>query len=283
MADESKLKDPAGKQKAAEEATEEVKAGTFTSAHVESENEEEPEEDTAEAGTPAANASAKKKKSKRKRIKAALTGGSSEASGSGGSREEIQKAVSGLSSDQISEILKMNPALAEQLGAGQGSDISGSKASEALKKLKLEDIMTGLASSGKNAKDMANYKFWQTQPVPKFGESLDEIEEGPIKVYGVEVVSKDPPGLLEGFEWVTMDLTKDEELQELYQLLYGHYVEDDEAMFRFNYSISFLRWYVLNSKEMKGLHNANNTGPYFAPAGQESGTSASAQLRHASW
>ena len=249
MADESKPKDPAGKQKTAEEVTDEVKAGTSASAHVESENEEEPEEDPAGAGTPASGAAARKKKSKKKRIKAALTGGSSEASGSGGSREEIQKAVSGLSKDQISEILKMNPALAEQLGVGKNGDISVSKASEALKRLKLEDIMTGLASSGKNVKDMAAYKFWQTQPVPKFGESVDEAAEGPIKVYGVEVVSKEAPALLEGFEWVSLDLTNEEELQELYQLLYGHYVEDDEAMFRFNYSISFLKWYVLVPRE----------------------------------
>ena len=29
----------------------------------------------------------------------------------------------------------------------------------------------------------------------------------------------------------------------MYELLTGHYVEDDEAMFRFNYSVSFLNWY----------------------------------------
>ena len=241
MADEPKLDDPAGKQNAAAEAVGEVKVGASTSAQVESENEDHHEEDTLAAGTPASGATAKKKKSKKKRLKAALTGGSSESSGSG-SRSEIEKAVSGLSKDQISEILKMNPALAEQLGVGQGGDLSGSKATEALKRLKLEDIMTGLASSGKNVKDMAGYKFWQTQPVPKFGENSEQVEEGPIKVYGVEVVSKEAPALLEGFEWVTMDLTNDEEMQELFQLLYGHYVEDDEAMFRFNYSISFLKW-----------------------------------------
>ncbi len=32
------------------------------------------------------------------------------------------------------------------------------------------------------------------------------------------------------------------QLEEVYELLMGHYVEDDEAMFRFNYSISFLNW-----------------------------------------
>jgi glycylpeptide N-tetradecanoyltransferase len=242
MADESKIDDPVSKQKAAAEAIEEVQADPSASAKVESENEEEHGEETGAAGTPASGPAAKKKKSKKKRIKAALTGKSSEGSSSGGTRDEVQKAVSGLSNDQISEILKMNPALAEQLGVGKDGDLSGSKATESLKKLKLEDIMTGLASSGKNVKDMANYKFWQTQPVPKFGESSAEVEEGPIKVYGVEAVPKEAPPLLEGFEWVTMNLTDDKEMEELFQLLYGHYVEDDEAMFRFNYSVSFLRW-----------------------------------------
>jgi glycylpeptide N-tetradecanoyltransferase len=49
---------------------------------------------------------------------------------------------------------------------------------------------------------------------------------------------------MEGFEWVTMDMTQEEQLQEVFELLYGHYVEDEEAMFRFNYSTSFFRWYV---------------------------------------
>ena len=34
------------------------------------------------------------------------------------------------------------------------------------------------------------------------------------------------------------------QLEEVYELLTGHYVEDDEAMFRFNYSVSFLNWYT---------------------------------------
>lgn len=34
------------------------------------------------------------------------------------------------------------------------------------------------------------------------------------------------------------------QLEEVYELLTGHYVEDDESMFRFNYSISFFNWYA---------------------------------------
>jgi glycylpeptide N-tetradecanoyltransferase len=39
-----------------------------------------------------------------------------------------------------------------------------------------------------------------------------------------------------------MDLTNDAEMEEVEKLLYGHYVEDDEAMFRFKYSNSLLKW-----------------------------------------
>jgi glycylpeptide N-tetradecanoyltransferase len=45
-----------------------------------------------------------------------------------------------------------------------------------------------------------------------------------------------------GFEWVTMDLEDEKQLDEVYDLLTNHYVEDQEAMFRFRYSPSFLNW-----------------------------------------
>jgi len=238
MTDEPKAAASAGKQEAPEKATETPSSVP----HVESENEEE-QEDTAAANAAASGTATKKKKSKRKRVKAALgVGGSGEPSSGGNQREEISKAVGGLGAAQIQEILKMNPALAQQMGVGEGSELSEKKIQDAIKKLSLEEIMTGLASSGKNVKDMASYKFWQTQPVPKFGETSEPIEEGPFKIVDIEKVPKEPGPLLPGFEWVTMDLTRDEEIQELFTLLYGHYVEDDEAMFRFNYSQSFLRW-----------------------------------------
>jgi glycylpeptide N-tetradecanoyltransferase len=103
--------------------------------------------------------------------------------------------------------------------------------------------MTGLAANGKNVKDMGSYKFWQTQPVPKFGED-SEIVEGPFKIVDPEKVPKEPGPLPDGFEWVTMDLKDEGELKEVFDLLYGHYVEDNDAQFRFNYSMAFLKWYV---------------------------------------
>ena len=154
--------------------------------------------------------------------------------------KKLHKAIDGLTPDQISQLLDLNPALANEL-----ANSSDGGAAEALKKLNLQEIMTGLAASGKNAKDMGAYKFWQTQPVPKFGDEEDKKwEDGPIKVQKVEDVPKQPAPLGDGFEWVELDLTDPEEMKELHDLLYGHYVEDDEAMFRFSYSASLLKWYV---------------------------------------
>lgn len=176
----------------------------------------------------------KKKKKKRTKLKEALTGKSS----SSDPHKDAKKALSSLSPQQIQELLTLNPALAQELSAAAGDK----DASEALKKLKLEDILTGLAASGKNVKDMASYKFWGTQPVPKFGDFEGKVQEGPLRVQKLEDVPKDPSAMIAGFEWVTMDLNDDEQMKEVYELLNGHYVEDDEAMFRFNYSPSLLKW-----------------------------------------
>jgi len=236
MADESKLEDPAASQEAAKEVIEESKA---TNAHIESENEDE--EDTAHPAAGGSTPAAKKKKSKRKKIKAALGGGSgsNEASTSGSSSKDGSKLVGKLDNEQAEQLLKMNPGLAQQIGDGGASG----GAVEALKKMSLQDIMTGLASSGKNVKDMGAYKFWSTQPVPRLDDKSKIEVEGPIKEIDLGLVRKEAyPLSMDGFEWVTVDLTSEPELKEVYDLLYGHYVEDDEAMFRFNYSKSFLKW-----------------------------------------
>lgn len=188
----------------------------------------------------------KKKKSKRKKLKEALTGKSSESPGEG------KKAIGGLTQQQISELMQLNPALAQELaqtgssGAGSSSNLADdpAKTMEALKKLNLQDIMTGLASSGKNVKDMASYKFWSTQPVMKLDEGGDKpFEEGPLRVMKVEDVPTSPAPLgIDKFEWVTMDLTQESQLKEVYDLLNNHYVEDEEAMFRFKYGTDILKW-----------------------------------------
>lgn len=202
-------------------------------AELESESEDD-EPTPADAEGSASAGKKKKKKSKRNKAKDLLKGDPNAA---------IEKALHGLTPEQIKELMALNPALAQELtqASGSGGEPSADEAAALLRKMNLQDIMTGLAASGRNVKDMGSYKFWQTQPVPKFGED-PKMEEGPLRIQKVEDVPKEAAPLVAGFEWVEMDLTSDEEIKEVYELLNGHYVEDDEAMFRFNYSPSILRW-----------------------------------------
>ncbi|KAK2600032.1 glycylpeptide N-tetradecanoyltransferase [Conoideocrella luteorostrata] len=204
---------------------------------------DEPTADTATAAAETATStSSKKKKSKRKKVKQLLSGKSEQEKHD----DDVKKAIEGLSPEQMKELAALNPGLMQELAAQSGSaNPSPDQVATLLKGMSLSDIMTGLAASGKNVKDMGAYKFWQTQPVPKFGEDTKKVEEGPLKKQTVEEIDKEPQPLVAGFEWVTVDLADDGEMKEVYELLNGHYVEDDEAMFRFNYIPEVLRWAMM--------------------------------------
>ncbi|KAH8197497.1 hypothetical protein TruAng_008355 [Truncatella angustata] len=229
MAEESKVVDP--KLTAGEEDLNDKGKGKAVA--VESADEGD---DLATEADAATSTGAKKKKSKKKKLKDALTGKSSKDD----QETNLHKAIDNLTPDQVSQLLDLNPALASEIARTSGSN-DLSSATEALKRLKLQEIMTGLASSGKNAKDMGAYKFWSTQPVTHFGEEA-KFEDGPIKIQTIDQVSKEPPPLIQGFEWCDMDISNPTENEEVRDLLQGHYVEDDEALFRFNYSYSILKW-----------------------------------------
>jgi glycylpeptide N-tetradecanoyltransferase len=95
------------------------------------------------------------------------------------------------------------------------------------------------ATTGVDKKE--NHKFWKTQPVPDFTETIQE--EGPIEPAKVpDEIRNTPYPLSPEFEWVLVDVDKVDELKELYELLSGHYVEDGESLFRFDYSPEFLLW-----------------------------------------
>lgn len=235
---------PAEESKPVEPIVDDVNAALKgKQAEIESESEDDEPTTTAQPGAGAAaegsssTGKKKKKKSKRSKAKDLLTG-----KNESDPNAAIEKALQGLTPQQLKELMALNPALAQELAAASKSgEPSIEEAAALLKNMNLQEIMTGLAASGRNVKDMGSYKFWQTQPVPKFGDD-DKFEEGPLRLQKVEDVPKEPAQLIPGFEWVEMDLTNDEEIKEVYELLYGHYVEDDEAMFRFNYSNSILRW-----------------------------------------
>jgi glycylpeptide N-tetradecanoyltransferase len=113
------------------------------------------------------------------------------------------------------------------------------------------------ASSARPAQQPA-HAFWSTQPVPQLpeGDSRDPSTDvgRPILTRNIADVSKTPLALIDMFEWCDVDVTDDKELQEAYRLLNLNYVEDGDAMFRFDYSPAFLRWALMPPGWHKDWH-----------------------------
>lgn len=55
-------------------------------------------------------------------------------------------------------------------------------------------------------------------------------------------IRQEPYSLPADFQWDTLNLDDPLVLCELYTLLAENYVEDDDAMFRFDYPPNFLKW-----------------------------------------
>ncbi|KAL8745781.1 MAG: hypothetical protein Q9190_002116 [Brigantiaea leucoxantha] len=242
MTEESKEIDP----QVAKEALHETISSSQHDEEVD-DNEPEEEDEAASPDTVASGAVAKKKRSKKSKLKKALGVANRNAVDTEKSDRSANPA-SKLTTSMVEQLLEMNPSLKNEV-AGMNKE----KAAETIKKLDVADLLTGMSVSGKNQKDMASYKFWQTQPVPRF-DDVQQTEEGPIRHVDPEKVPKESQPLLEGFEWVTMNMEDEKELQEVYELLSFHYVEDDEAMFRFNYSVSFLNWALKSPGWRKEWH-----------------------------
>eukprot|EP00030_Apusomonadida_sp_AF-17_P002017 a2288_552.p2 GENE.a2288_552~~a2288_552.p2 ORF type:complete len:432 (-),score=185.28 a2288_552:57-1322(-) len=96
--------------------------------------------------------------------------------------------------------------------------------------------------TGKKAKGaVAEHAFWDKQPVPRLDADIPEGTNEPIeRVY--ENIKQDPYSLPEGYEWSDIVIDEPAQLTEVYDLLHENYVEDDDAMFRFDYSREFLVW-----------------------------------------
>ena len=70
----------------------------------------------------------------------------------------------------------------------------------------------------------------------------------------LDQVRATPYPLPKEFEWSLIDIQDDKEIKELYELLTMNYVEDDDAMFRFDYSADFLKWALLPPGWKKSWH-----------------------------
>ncbi|BGP13671.1 hypothetical protein JCM10213_002239 [Rhodosporidiobolus nylandii] len=120
-----------------------------------------------------------------------------------------------------------------------------SQVQELLEQLQIdEDFVRGKKGvMGKGAKDTGSFKFWRTQPVVPLEAKPEELREGPLEPdTPPEQVRQEPIPLHKDFEWVTVDLSDPAQLKEVYELLTHHYVEDQDASFRFDYSSEFIEW-----------------------------------------
>uniref|UniRef100_A0A0M3ICR2 Glycylpeptide N-tetradecanoyltransferase n=1 Tax=Ascaris lumbricoides TaxID=6252 RepID=A0A0M3ICR2_ASCLU len=122
-----------------------------------------------------------------------------------------------------------------------------------MKKLEMLTLGGGLATKRLSDARHHKYLFWDTQPVPKINELVTEntFIEPPLNVADVRA---HPFSLPEAFHWCEVDILDEDELKELYTLLTENYVEDDDNMFRFDYSPDFLRWALQAPGWMKKWH-----------------------------
>lgn len=144
----------------------------------------------------------------------------------------------------------------DEAASGPLSSLDSQEVLKTLKALNLNDVMK-LSKDVAAAGSTKVYKFWNTQPVPKIeSEAIDEKEFHkaiePDKA--ISEIKQDPYALPEGFVWDTLDLNSDVILKELYTLLNENYVEDDDAMFRFDYQPEFLRWALQPPEWRKEWH-----------------------------
>ncbi|XP_074834795.1 glycylpeptide N-tetradecanoyltransferase 1 isoform X2 [Carettochelys insculpta] len=109
---------------------------------------------------------------------------------------------------------------------------------EIQKAIELFSVGQGPAKTMEEA-SKRSYQFWDTQPVPKLGEVVNT--HGPVEP-DKDNIRQEPYSLPPGFTWDALDLGDRGVLKELYTLLNENYVEDDDNMFRFDYSPEFLLW-----------------------------------------
>eukprot|EP01126_Amoeba_proteus_P013118 TRINITY_DN1548_c0_g1_i7.p1 TRINITY_DN1548_c0_g1~~TRINITY_DN1548_c0_g1_i7.p1 ORF type:complete len:286 (-),score=48.49 TRINITY_DN1548_c0_g1_i7:692-1549(-) len=91
-----------------------------------------------------------------------------------------------------------------------------------------------------------SHKFWPNQPVPQTVEQQKQVEEVgraiDVEKDPVKDIQQTPYPLPHPYEWYACDIDDPQELDQIYRLLRDHYVEDDDNMFRFDYSKEFLKW-----------------------------------------
>ncbi|KAI8838370.1 Myristoyl-CoA:protein N-myristoyltransferase, N-terminal domain-containing protein [Chytridium lagenaria] len=137
-----------------------------------------------------------------------------------------------------------SPKHANAATAVEGGSVSMTALQSLVARLGSMGMLTDKETNSKEEKGWSMYKFWSTQPVTRTDETV--VEDGVIETKTVADIQKEPYPLKDGFEWSMIDITQEARffnaIKEVYELLTLNYVEDDDAMFRFDYSAEFLKW-----------------------------------------
>ncbi|EFA76559.1 glycylpeptide N-tetradecanoyltransferase [Heterostelium album PN500] len=134
----------------------------------------------------------------------------------------------------------------------QNNNNNNNNVKEIIKKQPVVDKNILNLLSSMNVDKNAAHAFWDTQPVPKIDAQVEK--SGPIEVKTLDDVRKEPLTLPALFEWVVLDVNDQVQLNDVYTLLNENYVEDDDNMFRFDYSIPFLKWALQPPHYLKDWH-----------------------------
>ena len=99
---------------------------------------------------------------------------------------------------------------------------------------------------------MGEHKYWLSEAIVKPGEG--HLKQGAIKHFKKDEIQQEPLNLPEGFEWAPFDIDNDDHVEELRVFLEQNYVEDDNHVFRINYSADKIRWALSIPNKIKECH-----------------------------
>jgi len=116
------------------------------------------------------------------------------------------------------------------------------------------DVMNLLSGGMGGAEDRKRHAFWDTQPMildesntnnnnSPFSSSTPPTLHAPIVPdKSPSSIRQTPYNMPKGFEWSSLDINSPTDKTQIYELLANNYVEDDDCLFRFDYSSEFLTW-----------------------------------------
>eukprot|EP00920_Eleutheroschizon_duboscqi_P030663 GHVT01074118.1.p1 GENE.GHVT01074118.1~~GHVT01074118.1.p1 ORF type:complete len:510 (-),score=122.80 GHVT01074118.1:357-1886(-) len=140
--------------------------------------------------------------------------------------------------------------LADAKGDGGAKLTSRTQLFQMLREIKLGNRNKGVPVQG-------THPFWDTQPVPQISDVISAEDMGAIEPpRSLADVRAAPYKLPEGFAWDDLDVTDEPQRKELYTLLNEHYVEDEDNLFRFDYSPEFLQWALTSPGYLRKWHAA---------------------------